>query len=210
MIRIAWLALAGCLWLASAVGKAEEIPLPGQQLAAALDAMPVERLWLAGHPIDWRSGERISPAPGQAHVANHSAAFVAAVCERLGIDILRPPHHPESHLTNDQCRWLPGPEARKLGWRPVKSAEEAQHLANQGQLVVAAFENPDRRHPGHLAIVRPAVLSHQHLHDYGPQIIQAGQHNYRSASLATGFEPYPLAWGDRYVRFFAHPVAWKP
>ena len=85
-----------------------------------------------------------------------------------------------------------------------------QHLANQGQLVVAAFENPDRRHPGHLAIVRPAVLSQQHLHDYGPQIIQAGQHNYRSASLAKGFEPYPLAWGDRYVRFFAHPVAWKP
>jgi hypothetical protein len=81
-------------------------------------------------------------------------------------------------------------------------------LANHGQLVVAVYESLDN-HAGHVAMIRPASLSEQHLHDYGPQIIQAGEHNYHSATLAKGFEHLPLAWGDRYVRFYSHAVEWK-
>ena len=42
----------------------------------------------------------------------------------------------------------------------------------------------------------------------GPQITQAGTHNYQSATLAAGFDQHPRAWGTVHaVRFFAHALA---
>lgn len=216
MSRLTWSFVAPLLCLAPVAAAADEIAPAGRQLSKFLDGLHVERLWTAGHAVDWQTGERLTSSERLnaeergASTATHSSAFVAAAAERLGIYILRPPQHAEHRLANAQCRWLHGEKAREQGWRAVKSAEEAQRLANHGQLVVAAFENPDQRHAGHVAIVRPAIHGAQHLHDVGPQIIQAGPHNYNSTSLAHGFKHHPLAWGNRYVRFYAHAVEWKP
>lgn len=210
MSRLTWLFVAPFLCLAPVAVAAGQITPAGHRLSTFLDELHVERLWQAGHAVDWQTGERLSAAEHGANTATHCSAFVAAAAERLGIYILRPPQHSEHLLANAQFQWLHGEKAREQGWRAVKTPEEAQHLANHGQLVVAVFENPDHRHPGHIAIVRPAIHSEQHLHDVGPQIIQAGEHNYNSTSLAHGFKQHPLAWGDRYVRFYAHAVEWKP
>lgn len=185
---------------------AHEITADGHRLATFLDGLHVETHWLPGQAVNWQTGERLTA--GATH-ATHCSTFVAAACARLSVYILRPPQHGEAHLANAQSHWLKGKEGHEHGWRAVKTAEEAQRLANHGQIVVAAYENPDHHHAGHIAIVRPAKLTQQHLHDYGPQIIQAGEHNYQSAALAKGFEHHPLAWGDRYVQFYTHAVEWK-
>ncbi len=185
---------------------ANDISPEGSRLAAALDALHVERLWLADRDCDWQTG---APKGGRTSTkVPHSASFVAAASERLGVYILRPPHHALANLSNAQFDWLHTKDAHKQGWHEVQTAEEAQRLANHGQLVVAAWKNHQPGYLGHVAIVRPASHGHQHLHDYGPQIIQAGLENYASTSVEKGFSHHPTAWGNREVRFFAHQIEW--
>ena len=210
MSRLIGSLLATAICMIPAFASAEEITADGHRLSGFLDGLQVKRLWLPGHAVEWQTGERLTTAERGANKGTHCSAFVAAAAGRLGIYILRPPHHSEHLLANAQFQWLHGDDARKHGWRAIRKPEEAQHLANHGQFVVAVFENPDHRHSGHIAIVRPAIHSEQHLHDFGPQIIQAGEHNFNSTSLADGFKHHPLAWGDRYVRFYTHAVVWKP
>ena len=88
---------------------------------------------------------REGPAgPGGPEAKTHCSAFVAAMAERLGIYVLRPPQHSQRLLANAQMRWLrdhgrSSPDGRRLG-----SDAEAQEAANRGELVVEAYENPDR------------------------------------------------------------------
>ena len=53
---------------------------------------------------------------------------------------------------------------------------------------------------------RPAARSRRRIEARGPQITQAGLRNYRSTSLAEGFQHHPDAWRERAVKFYAHPV----
>ena len=86
----------------------------------------------------------------------HCSAFVASVAKRLAIYVLRPPDHSAVLLANAQMGWLGSAAAAGAGWRPLPDPAAAQTRANQGDLVLAAFENPDPDMPGHIAIVRPS------------------------------------------------------
>jgi DNA-binding transcriptional LysR family regulator len=182
----------------------------GARLAALLDGTGVDHLWLAGDKVDWETGEsRGAWNDGKPHT--HCSAFVASVAKRLGVYVLRPPDHGAVLLANAQMGWLRSMAAAGAGWRPLPDAAAAQARANEGDLVVAAFENPDPDKPGHIAIVRPSDIDAATLQDQGPFVSQAGGHNALSTPLARGFRNHPGAWrpgGGGSVRFFAHTITW--
>jgi len=184
---------------------AGEISPAARKLEAFLDGMHVDKLWLAGRYVNWKTGAALDKAVTDGKPHTHCSAFVAAACERLDIYILRPPDHSESLLANAQFDWL-SDKGAKHGWSPVKTAKEAQELANKGMLVIATFKSHDPKKSGHIAIVRPSAKSDEAITSDGPQIIQAGLHNRVSASLKTGFSSHPEAWGKGEVRYYAHAV----
>ncbi len=170
----------------------------GAQLAEQLQNSGVERLWLAGKHVDWESGE---PDQGDKPAKSHCSAFAAAFAKKLDVYLLRPPQHSQVLLASAQVLWLQTEAARATGWRPVADGRSAQTLANQGQLVVAGFQSPDPRKPGHIAIVRPAELIEQSLKEDGPRLTQAGQKNYLSTNARIAFRYHPGAWPDG-IRYF--------
>jgi len=191
---------AGC----SGLGWDREPVLPqGEALAKQLDAMHVESHWIAGHHVNWRTGEpdgRRTPVQGH---HSHCSAFVAAVAVKLGVEILRPPEHSQVLLADAQCNWL-ADEGVRVGWRLVETPLAAQRFANRGEFVVACYESSDPTLPGHIAVVRPAAVSHRRIESQGPQVTQAGIENFRSTTLARGFRHHPRAWARRAVRFYRH------
>ncbi len=171
------------------------------QLSAVYDGLHVEQLWLAGHKVNWKTGEAISNKTGK----THCSAFVAAACMKLGIYILRPPEHPADMLANAQMHWL-GEHGGEHGWKSVATPAEAQALANSGVIVVVVYENPDPKKSGHIALVRPSEKSAAEIEADGPQVIQAGSNNHESCSVREGFRHHK-AWNDAHdftVRFYAN------
>jgi hypothetical protein len=179
----------------------------GAALAQFLDGLDVESLWLAHEHVDWESGKPDQAAdyegPGR---ATHCSAFAAAVGERLGVYMLRPPEHGQILLATAQTKWFASDEARRQGWRAVAGPMEAQELANQGQLVVIVYASPQPRKPGHIVIVRPSLKTRVALDRDGPEIIQAGTHNHTDWIARKAFAEHPGAWPDG-VLYFAHPIA---
>jgi hypothetical protein len=180
------------------------ITVAGERLAATLDSMNVESLWLAHEHVNWETGEPDRGAdyegPGN---HSHCSAFAAAVAKRLGVYLLRPPEHGQLLLANAQAEWIRSAAGQKSGWESVSDMREAQRLANQGNLVLVLFQNPRQRVPGHIAIVRPSEKSLKALREDGPQIIQAGNHNHASTNVRIGFRNHPGAWPDG-VLYYVH------
>jgi hypothetical protein len=186
------------------------ITAEGQRLAAFLDGTGVDHLWLAGWHVDWRSGQTDRTEPGGPEAKTHCSAFVAAVADRLGVFVLRPPEHPQELLANAQMGWL-AQQGRSYGWQPIGDALAAQQRANTGALVVAAFANPDPNRPGHIAVIRPTLKTANELITDGPQETQAGETNALSTTIATGFRHHHGAWqpgGGGAMRYYAHAVDW--
>jgi hypothetical protein len=182
----------------------------GRQLEQFLDGSGVDHLWLAGWHVDWRTGERDRAPPGGAESKTHCSAFVAAMAGRLRIYVLRPPEHRQELLANAQMRWLREHGADD-GWRPLPSYVAAQAAANGGELVLEAYENPDRHRPGHIAIARPSDKTRAALDQDGPQETQAGERNALSTTTAAGFRQHRGAWqaaGGGTLRYYAHAVDW--
>lgn len=179
---------------------ASPITPAGDQLAAVLDAMNVEDHWLPGQTCDWRTGD---PDPAEKPRTSFCSSFAAAACERLGIYLLRPPEHRQVLLANAQQAWLLN-QAPDSGWQPVPTAEQAQDLANQGYVVLATFHNPNPRRSGHIAVLRPADKTPADLAADGPQIIQAGLHNYNSTAVRQGFAGHRGAFANNEILYFAH------
>jgi hypothetical protein len=181
---------------------AGEVTPQGVQLAERFSAMDVEHHWLPGHRLaDWRTGQ-----PAASRGTTHCSAFLAAACERVGVDMLHPPEHGERFLATAQTGWLLG-EGRKHGWTPVDSPFLAQDLANRGQVVVVMFPSPDPARSGHAALVRASAKSRAELEEEGPQIIQAGGRNATSTTVKEGFRHHRGAWVsalEYQVLFFAH------
>ncbi len=178
-------------------------PPEGRRLAAFYDGLDVERHWLKGWHVDWRTGDPDNGRKGK----THCSAFAAAACERLGIELLRPPEHGQKNLANAQHDWLAG-RGEGFGWRAVPSPFEAQDLANGGQVVAVVYRNPDPNKSGHIALVRPSDKPAALIQAEGPQIIQAGGTNHASTSVKIGFRRHKGAWvdADRFaVRFYVHP-----
>jgi len=182
------------------------ISAAGQKLLAVLDATNVESLWLAHEHVNWETGEPDKDAdyegPGK---ATHCSAFAAAIGKKVGVYMLRPPEHGQILLANAQAAWFHAPDGQQSGWREVKTAKEAQTLANAGNLVTVVYENRDPHKPGHIAIVRPAARSERLLEENGPEVTQAGEKNYVKTSTKVGFEHHPGAWPDG-VRYYAHAI----
>ena len=172
----------------------------GLHLTRVLDSMDVEHLWLSEHKVEWRTGARRS-----GHGGTHCSAFAAAVAERLGIYMLRPPEHEQLYLASAQGRWFLGEHAHHDGWRPVATAQDAQSLANLGQLVVLVYTNPDPHEHGHIAIVRPALKSAKALVAEGPETIQAGLHNFADGNALRSFASHKAWPGD--VEMFSHTTS---
>jgi hypothetical protein len=188
---------------------AGEITPAGKRLSGFLDAMRVEQLWLSGQQVDWRSGEPNGKIFATAKGHTHCSAFAAAAADRLGIYLLRPPEHSAVLLANAQQDWLNASGAAQ-GWRPVATPLKAQELANDGQLVLVTFKNPDPETPGHVAIVRPSAKSKEQIEAEGPDIIQAGLHNRNRTTVKQGFRSHPGAFEKREIQYFAHAVASFP
>ena len=183
---------------ASAQNCCGTIDQSGIELAAELDASGVDRLWIAGHHVNWKTGE---PDLGAKPARSHCSAFAAAFAQRRGAYLLRPPEHSQVLLATAQLDWLSTEEATKEGWRRVSDMREAQRLANEGKLVVAAFPSPNPKKPGHIAIVRPAEKTLEQLKDEGPQITQAGEENALSTTAKDGFRHHKGAWPDGIFYF---------
>jgi hypothetical protein len=207
-------ALALMLGLSAVAAHAEPCCGPitpaGERLAHFLDDSDVMHRWLAGWHVDWRTGEKDRAEPGGHEAKTHCSAFVAAMAERLGVYVLRPPEHRQELLANAQMRWLRDHGADE-GWRTLASYVEAQEAANRGELVVEALENPNPHRPGHIAIVRPSDKTRPQLDRDGPQETQAGEQNALSTTTAAGFRHHRGAWepeGAGDLRYYAHPVGW--
>ena len=182
------------------------ITADGQKLAAFLDRSGVDHLWLAHLHVDWQSGAPDPARPGWSPHATHCSAFAAAMADRLGVYLLRPPAHRQTLLANAQARWLASPRA--TGWQSADT-RAAQNLANRGWLVVASYANPDPHRPGHIAVLRPSLRSAAALAVRGPAEAQAGGHNFLKTSVVRGFAFHHGAWEAGDIHFFAHPVDWS-
>jgi len=178
----------------------------GERLSARLDEMHVETLWLAGVHVNWKTGEPDGGAESEGPADHtHCSAFAAAAAMRLGVYLLRPPEHGQVLLANAQAEWLESEKGREAGWSAVSDMREAQRLANEGKLVLAVYENPDRHVSGHIAIVRPSKRSLKTLNDDGPELIQAGEHNHNRICARIGFENHPGAFSDG-IRYYVHAI----
>lgn len=170
----------------------------GQKLLKLLVSMDVEHLWLSHHAVHWRSG-----FPKEVHGGTHCSAFAAAVADRLGVYILRPPEHSQEFLASAQGRWLAGSHARHDGWVRVESPREAQTLANHGYLVVLVHISPEAEVHGHIAVVRPADKTEQAIDTDGPETIQAGLRNFADGNAQRSFQLHPGVWPSQ-VGMYAH------
>jgi hypothetical protein len=184
---------------------AEPVTPAAEAVFQVIDSMDVEHHWPAGQHVSWESGVPDGRPESGAGKHTHCSAFAAAAAKRLGIYVLRPPEHPQLLLANAQYDWLVGHSASG-GWQPLADGIEAQHYANQGWLVLAAYKNHYDDKPGHIAIVRPSDKDSRLLREEGPQVTQAGGTNYRSVSLRVGFAGHPAAWEHHEVVFYAHAI----
>jgi hypothetical protein len=179
---------------------AEPISPAAEQLFQIIDSLDVEHHWPAGEHIFWESGVPDGRPELRLGKHTHCSAFAASAAKRVGIYLLRPPQHSELLLANAQYDWLlaHGPA---FGWTWIAGEIEAQQLANEGQLVLAAYRNHDNDKPGHIAIVRPSDKGTSVIREEGPQITQAGATNHRSIPLSEGF-----GRRRREAAYYAHTV----
>ncbi len=167
--------------------------------------MDVEKLWLPGAIVDWRTGLPTGkPFTDSPKKHTHCSQFVAAASLRLAVPLLRPPEHSVVGLANAQNAWLDSDAAKKSGWVRLKDAVEAQRFANEGRLVLASVSNPDPTRAGHIAIVRPGDKSAELLAKEGPDIMQAGGTNFMRTSLRRGFANHPKEYDG--IAFHGHAV----
>ena len=179
-----------------------DIAPAGAEVAKRIDALDVAHHWLSGQRIDWKTGNFSSESTQH---ATHCSAFAAAACDLFNVYLLRPPEHGQTLLANAQQDWLETKGAA-LGWKPVATPEVAQHLANEGWLVLATYKSADPKKAGHVAVIRPSEKSEEDIQKEGPQETQAGRYNYVSTSVQKGFAAHPGAFEQGKLLYFAHPI----
>lgn len=89
------------------------------------------------------------------------------------------PHTNEINI-NGGVNWMRSHGVPQHGWKKV-TPQEAQDAANQGLVSVVMWKNPTGGH-GHTAVVRPGSINQK-----GPEIAQAGRHNFNWGRIADGF-----------------------
>ena len=185
-------------WSARSKGQPEE-------LWKRLEAMEVDKLWLPGAIVDWKTGLPTGQAIKDAKSKHtHCSQFVAAATERVGVYVLRPPEHGVVLLANAQFDWLSSDAGKKAGWVRLVDGAAAQAAANEGRLVLASLKNPDAAKSGHIAIVRPGVKDSELLAKEGPDVMQAGGTNALRTTLRKGFGNHSKEYDQ--IAFYAHGV----
>jgi putative intracellular protease/amidase len=178
---------------------------PTEELWRRLESMEVEKLWLPGAIVDWKTGLPTGqPIKDAKSKHTHCSQFVAAVAERLAIPLLRPPEHGVVLLANAQYDWLAADAGKRAGWVALKDGAAAQAAANDGRLVLASLKNPDATRPGHIAVVRPGTKDAGLLAQEGPDVMQAGGTNALRTSLRKGFGNHKKEYDQ--IAFYAHVV----
>ncbi len=155
----------------------------------------VDSLWRSGQHVNWETGQRDN-STATIDKGAHCSAFVASVCKKKNIYILRPPAHETELLANAQYTWLHSAEAAAQGWTPLKQnpLERAQQLADSGVMVVVCYKNPNPRWSGHIAFVMPSDISTDSIAASGPRLIQAGKTNSNNMSLKEAFDRHIKDW----------------
>jgi len=178
---------------------------PTEELWKRLEGMEVDKLWLPGAIVDWKTGQPTGqPIKDAKSKHTHCSQFVAAVADRLAIPLLRPPEHGVVLLANAQFVWLASDAGKKAGWVAMKDGAAAQAAANDGRLVLASLKNPDPTKSGHIAIVRPGNKDADLLAKDGPDIMQAGGTNALRTTLRRGFGNHKKEYDQ--IAFYAHVV----
>ncbi len=178
---------------------------PTEELWKRLEAMEVDKLWLPGAIVDWKTGLPTGqPIKDAKSKHTHCSQFVAAVADRLAIPLLRPPEHGVVGLANAQFDWLASDAGKKAGWVALPDGAAAQAAANDGRLVLASLKNPDATRPGHIAVVRPGAKDAGLLAQEGPDVMQAGGTNALRVSLRKGFGNHKKEYDQ--IAFHAHVV----
>jgi len=92
------------------------------------------------------------------------------------------PGAPQAHEININggVNWMRSQGVTQFGWHS-STPEQAQNAANQGKLAVVMWKNTGSGH-GHVAVVRPGTLTAG-----GPEIAQAGRHNFNDGHVVNGF-----------------------
>jgi putative intracellular protease/amidase len=182
---------------------------PTEELWRRLESMEVEKLWLPGAIVDWKTGLPTGqPIKDAKSKHTHCSQFVAAVADRLAIPLLRPPEHGVVLLANAQYDWLAADAGKRAGWVALKDGAAAQAAANDGRLVLASLKNPDATRPGHIAVVRPGTKDAGLLAQEGPDVMQAGGTNALRTSLRKGFGNHKKEYDQ--IAFYAHVVELTP
>jgi hypothetical protein len=179
-------------------------PLPtcrdGSVLMAILDGLDVEHHWLSGKRVNWRTG--ITEDDGEEGPASNCGALVAALCSRLKVPMPAP--NVQSLSPAAQYDWL-AQYGKGKGWVMVGEVE-AQLLANQGWVVIAAWKNlappGERTVPGRTAVVRPSRMPLEQIAERGPRVIIADIQNSNDTSVGECF-PAPAVKNHEVV-YFAH------
>ena len=178
---------------------------PTEELWKRLEGMEVDKLWLPGAIVDWKTGLPTGqPIKDAKSKHTHCSQFVAAVADRLAIPLLRPPEHGVVLLANAQFDWLASDVGKKAGWVRLIDGAAAQAVANDGRLVLASLKNPDPTKSGHIAIVRPGNKDADLLAKDGPDIMQAGGTNALRTTLRRGFGNHKKEYDQ--IAFYAHVV----
>jgi hypothetical protein len=111
---------------------------------------------------------------------------------------------PVNFLPSRQRDWLLQ-QGRDNGWVLIGDVE-AQLLANQGWVVIAAWKNTapagERSNSGMTAIVRPDGQPAADVLKHGPRLIEAGEQNHRAIPLRDSFPE--MAWRGHEVVYLAH------
>jgi hypothetical protein len=172
----------------------------GRALAAALDGMDVEHHWLAGQRVDWKTGNSVED-DGNGTTSN-GGAFVAAVGARFKVPM--PASEQSNFLPGNQFEWLLY-DGKPKGWLAMGEVE-AQLLANQGWIVIAAWKNPasagERKTSGMMAVVRPDSTPVGEIAKNGPRVILVSDRNRNNVALNQAFPA--SAWDNKEVIFLAH------
>jgi hypothetical protein len=96
-------------------------------------------------------------------------------------NIVAPGAHGANEINiNGGLNWMRSHGIPQHNWRSVTPAQ-AQDAANQGLISVVMWKNPTGGH-GHTAIVRPGTITAK-----GPEIAQAGRHNFNLGRVTDGF-----------------------
>lgn len=177
---------------------------PTETLWRRLEAMEVDKLWLPGAIVDWKTGLPTGQPVKDARKHTHCSQFVAAVADRLSLPLLRPPEHGVVGLANAQSDWLASDAGKQAGWVRLADGAAAQGAANDGRLVLASLKNPDATRPGHIAVVRPGAKGPEALATEGPDVMQAGGTNALRTTLRRGFGNHKKEYDQ--IAFYAHVV----